>query len=101
MGMVANKVPEVTPVMAAWGRVWTAPWQEVSGVFRSIGRVRSRVRPVDAAGAAAGSNALRGSNPNREHALGSAVTQAGSLDPSERPYLHYVVMPSPVRIACG
>jgi len=33
--------------------------------FCSIGRVRSRVRPVDAAGVAAGPNALRGSGPNR------------------------------------
>jgi hypothetical protein len=31
--------------------------------FCSIGRVRSRVRPVDAAGVAAGPNALRGSGP--------------------------------------
>ena len=36
----------------------------------SIGRVRSRVRPVDAARVAAGPNALRGSGPNRFHALG-------------------------------
>jgi hypothetical protein len=35
--------------------------------LRSIGRVRSRVRPVDAADVplAAGPNALRGSGPNR------------------------------------
>jgi hypothetical protein len=31
----------------------------------SIGRVRSRVRPVGAAGVAAGPNALRGTGPNR------------------------------------
>ena len=61
--------------------VWTAPWQELSDVFCSIGRVRSRVRPVDAAGVAAGPNALRGSSPNRSHALGSAMTQTGSPDP--------------------
>jgi len=36
-------------------------------------RVRSRVRPVDAAGVAAGPNALRGSGPNRTPALGSAL----------------------------
>jgi len=41
--------------------------------FCSIGRVRSRVRPVDAAGVAAGPNALRGSGPNRSHALESAL----------------------------
>jgi len=39
----------------------------------SVGRVRSRVRPVDAADVAAGPNALRGSGPNRSHALGSAL----------------------------
>ena len=39
--------------MSALGRVWTAPWQELSDVC-SIGRVRSRVRPVDAADVAAG-----------------------------------------------
>ena len=33
--------------------------------FFSIGRVRSRVRPVDAAGVAAGPNALRGSGPKQ------------------------------------
>lgn len=37
--------------------------------FCSIGRVRSRVRPVDAAGVAAGPNALRGSSPKQTHAL--------------------------------
>jgi hypothetical protein len=43
--------------------------------------VRSRVRPVDAAQVAAGLNALRGSGPNRKHALKSAMTQTGSPDP--------------------
>jgi hypothetical protein len=49
--------------------------------FCSIGRVRSRVRPVNAAGVAVGRNALRGSGPNRSHALESALTQTGSPDP--------------------
>jgi hypothetical protein len=49
--------------------------------FCSIGRVRSRVRPVDAAGVAAGPNALCGSGPNRSHALESALTHTGSPDP--------------------
>src|ERR1700740_1031485 len=35
---------------------------------------------VGAAGVAAGPNALRGSGPNRSHALESALTQAGSPD---------------------
>ena len=42
--------------------------------------MRSRVRPVDSAGVATGPNALRGSVPNRSHALGSALTLAGSPD---------------------
>ena len=50
--------------------------------FCSIGRVRSRVRPVDAAGVAAGPNALRGSGPQQNGALWKgALTQAGSPDP--------------------
>src|SRR3974390_999790 len=36
---------------------------------------------VDAAGVAAGPNALRGSGPNRLPALEGAMTQAGSPDP--------------------
>ena len=50
-------------------------------LLHSIGRVRSRVRPVDAAGMAAGPNALRGSCPNREHPFKDGLTQAGSLNP--------------------
>src|ERR1700704_1084383 len=49
--------------------------------FCSIGRVRSRVRPVDAAGVAAGPNALRGSSPKQKRALEGALTQTGSPDP--------------------
>jgi len=58
--------------MSALGHVWTAPWQELSDCC-SIGRVRSRVRPVDAARLAAGPNAVRGSGPNRNGALRSAL----------------------------
>ena len=47
----------------------------------SIGRVRSRVPPVGAAGMAAGPNALRGTGPKQKGALGSAMTQAGSPVP--------------------
>src|SRR5262245_10585591 len=53
----------------------------VIGIDISIGRVRSCVRPVDAARLAAGPNALRGSGPNRKHAFEDAMTQAGSPDP--------------------
>jgi len=45
--------------MTALGHVWTAPWQELSDLMQH-GRVRSRVRPVDAARMAAGPNAVRG-----------------------------------------
>jgi len=41
--------------------------------FCSIGRVRSRVRPVDAARMAAGPNALRGSGPNPSRAFDNAM----------------------------
>jgi hypothetical protein len=51
--------------MSALGHVWTAPWQELFRRCCNIGRVRSCVRPVCAAGLAAGPNALRGSGPNR------------------------------------
>src|SRR5271155_332945 len=45
--------------MSGLGHVWTAPWQELSDLIQH-GRVRSRVRPVDAARMAAGPNAVRG-----------------------------------------
>jgi hypothetical protein len=81
------------------GPVWTAPWQELSDVC-SIGRVRSRVRPVDAAGVAAGPNALRGSGPKQKHALSSRCVDPSGLSRSpEQPYLHYAVMPSPIGVA--
>jgi hypothetical protein len=67
--------------MSVLGHVWTAPWQELSDVSAAFGRVRSCVRPVCAAGVAAGHNALRGSGPNRKHAFKDAMTQAGSPDP--------------------
>ena len=65
--------------------------------FCSIGRVRSRVRPVDAAGVplalmlcAAGSQSLartlRCDDPN------------GLPRSPERPYLHYVFLPSPIPV---
>src|SRR4249920_2286334 len=68
--------------------------------FCSIGRVRSRVRPVFAAGVAAGPNALRGSGPKQTHALWKrCVDPSGFSRSPERPYLHYVVMPSPIGVA--
>ena len=68
--------------------------------FCSIGRVRSRVRPVSAAGMAAGPNALRGSGPKQTGALWKwCVDPNGFSRSPERPYLHYVVMPSPIGIA--
>jgi hypothetical protein len=44
-----------------------------------IGRARSRVRPVDAAGVAVGPNALRGTTPNRSHALESGLFWDGQI----------------------
>lgn len=55
--------------LAVMDRVWTARWQELSDVC--ISRARSRVRPVDAAGMAAGLNALRGSGPTDYHVVGT------------------------------
>ena len=68
--------------------------------FCRIGRVRSRVRPVGAAGMAAGPNALRGSGPKQNGALRKwCVDPSGFSRSPERPYLHYVVMPSPIGVA--
>jgi hypothetical protein len=72
-----QSVPELLPLWVTCGR---RPGKNFL-TFCSIGRVRSRVRPVTAAGMAAGPNALRGSGPNRKLALESALTQAGSPDP--------------------
>ena len=58
----------------AMGHVWTAPLARTFR-FSSIRRVRSRVRPYDAARIAAGPNALRGSGPDRLPALGGAMTK--------------------------
>ena len=49
---------------------------------------------------AAGPNALRGSGPKQKRALLKAcVDPSGFSRSPERPYLHYVVMPSPIGIA--
>jgi hypothetical protein len=66
--------------MSALGHVWTAPWQELSDLAAALVGC-GHVRPVCAAGVAAGHNALRGSGPNRKHAFKDAMTQAGSPDP--------------------
>src|SRR5262249_9356688 len=64
-------------------RIGTQPHEKeiVENREQPAGRVRSCVRPVDAARMAAGPNALRGSGPNPKHAFGDALTQAGSPDP--------------------
>jgi len=46
---------------------------------------------------AAGPNALRGSDPNRKRALLVCDDPNGLSRSPDRPYLHYVVMPSPIR----
>src|SRR5471030_1657530 len=49
---------------------------------------------------AAGPNALRGSGPKQNHALWKrCVDPSGFSRSPERPYLHYVVMPSPIGVA--
>jgi hypothetical protein len=65
------------------GHVWTCGRRPGKNflTFCSIGRVRLRIRPVCAAGMAAGPNALRGSGPKQSGALLGALTQAGSPDP--------------------
>src|SRR5216684_2820662 len=74
---------------------WSTPSFHASQV--SFG---SRVRPVDAAGVAAGPNALRGSGPKQSRALSKKCVDPNGLCRSpERPYLHYVVMPSPIGVA--
>ncbi len=60
--------------------MWTAPWQDILTLLQHRSGA-SRVRPVDAAGMAAGPNALRGSGANPSHAFKYAFTQAGSPDP--------------------
>ena len=57
--MVNSRIPAVKPAWVTCGR---RPGKNFL-TFCSIGRVRSRVRPVGAAGVAAGPNALRGSGP--------------------------------------
>ena len=84
--------------MSALGHVWTAPsWQGLSSRVQHWS-VQPCVRPIDAAGVAAGPNALRGSCSNRKHAFEYALTQAGSPRAPQRPCLHYVVMPSPTAL---
>ena len=49
---------------------------------------------------AAGPNALRGSGPKQNRALWKkCVDPSGFSRSPERPYLHYVVMPSPIGVA--
>ncbi len=49
---------------------------------------------------AAGPNALRGSGPKQKRALLKACVDPSGLSRSpEQPYLHYVVMPSPIGVA--
>src|SRR6516165_7663317 len=73
--LVYHKIDESAVIMAARGNLghsarplWVTCGRRLGKnflTFCSIGRVRSRVRPVDAADVAAGPNALRGSGPNR------------------------------------
>jgi len=61
---LANARPDHT-----LGHVWTAPWQELSDASAALVGCGHVFRPVDAAGMAAGPNALRGSGPKQKRAL--------------------------------
>jgi len=83
--------------MSALGHVWTAPWQELSDVFAALvgcGHVSGLlVRQVWPLALMLCADRV----PNKLAHFGSgALTQTGSPDSPERPYLHYVVMPSPI-----
>ena len=60
-----------------------------------IGRVRSCVRPVDAAYMAAGRNAIRGSGPNQVRGLVMRPDPNGFSRSSVRPILHYLTITPP------
>jgi hypothetical protein len=101
------KAPASSGFFASWQRREGLTWVTCGRrpgknflTFCSVGRVRSRVRPVDAAGVAAGPNALRGSGLKQKRALlKMCVDPSGFSRSPERPYLHYVVMPSPIGVA--
>jgi hypothetical protein len=85
--------------MSRVGHVWTAPWQELSDVLQHwSGAVTC---PACWCGkVAAGPNALRGSGPKQNRALWKrCVDPSGFSRSTERPYLHYVIMPSPIGLA--
>ena len=79
--------------MSALGHVWTAPWQELLTRLQDCsGRVSGlfvrRVRPPALISARIGSQ-------SKTRTLKCADPNGFSRSP-ERPYLHYVVMPSPI-----
>ena len=81
------------------GHVWTAPWQELSDVLQHWSGA------VTCPACFCGKILLlayapRGSGPKQKRALLKAcVDPRGFSRSPERPYLHYVVMPSPIGIA--
>ena len=69
-----------TAAMSALCHVWTAPsWQGLSSRLQHWS-VQPCVRPVSAAHAAAGHNALRGSGPGHKHAFDNALARVGCPD---------------------
>ena len=86
--------------MSPMGHVWTAPWQELSDVSAALvgcGHVSGLlVRQVWPLALMLCADRV----PNKlAHFRRSALTQAGFSRSPERPYLHYVVMPSPIGVA--
>jgi hypothetical protein len=72
--------------------VWTAPAsQEGIGGWMSVG-VHSCVRPVDAAGLAAGPDAVRGSAPNQFVALKRRMRHCGLVQSPVRPVRHHTII---------
>jgi hypothetical protein len=87
-------------LMAASGHVWTAPWQELSDVYAALvgcGHVSGLlVRQVWPLALMLCADLV----PNKLAHFGrGALTQAGFSRSPERPYLHYVVVPSPIGVA--
>ena len=85
--------------MAALGHVWTAPWQELSDVLQHwSGAVTcpacfcGRIWPLALMLCA-------DQVPNKNAHLKACVDPSGLSRSPEQPYLHYVVMPSPIGMA--
>ena len=86
--------------MSGLGHVWTAPWQELSDVFAVLvgcGHVSGLlVRQVWPLALMLCADRV----PKQKRALlRRCVDPSGFSRSPERPYLHYVVVPSPIGVA--